>query len=255
MNEIAIDVREVEVCFPLVRFRAGGIKEAFLRAARRTPRAGPTEFWALKGVTLQVKRGEVVGLLGKNGSGKSTLLRVIAGIYEPDRGEVRVEGRISALLELGAGFRDELNGLENIRLAGAVIGLSPLEIESQIEDIERFADIGEFIHQPLRTYSSGMRARLGFAVASSVRPDVLLIDEALAVGDAQFRERSMLKVEEMVKSGITVVIVSHNLGELERLCHRLVLINAGKVLGSGPPQEMLAEYKALTTLPKPAPKT
>ena len=254
MSDVVIDVRDVRVCFPMVRFRAGGLKEAFLRAVRRVPAAGPTEFWALKGVSIEVKRGEVVGLLGKNGSGKSPLLRVIAGIYTPDAGKVRVDGRISALLELGAGFRDELDGLENIRLAGAVIGLSPREVDAQIAEIERFADIGDFIHQPLRTYSSGMRARLGFAVASSVRPDVLLIDEALAVGDAQFRERSMQRVEEMVKSGITVVIVSHNLAELERLCDRLILIDAGQVLGSGPPDEMLATYKKLTELPKPTPK-
>lgn len=250
MNNPVIEVRDVEVSFPMVRFRPGGIKEAFLRTVRRVPAAGPTQFMALKGVSLTVDKGEVVGLLGRNGSGKSTLLRVIAGIYAPDKGEVHVEGRIAAMLELGAGFRDELDGLENIRLAGAVIGLSPAEIDARIDDIARFADIGDFIHQPLRTYSSGMRARLGFAVASSTKPDVLLIDEALAVGDAQFRERSMQKVEEMVKSGITVIIVSHNLAELQRLCHRLVLIEAGKVLGTGAPDEMLAEYKKLTELPR-----
>lgn len=247
MTKAAIRVTDVHVSFPMVRFHAGGLKEAFLRFVRRSPPPGPTQFWALKGVSLEIARGEVVGLLGKNGSGKSTLLRVIAGIYAPDRGEVEVEGRISAMLELGAGFRDELSGLENVRLAGAVIGMSPQEVEARIDEITRFADIGDFIHQPLRTYSSGMRARLGFAVASSIKPDILLIDEALAVGDAEFRERSMQRVEELVKSGITVVIVSHNLAELQRLCHRLVLIDAGLILGSGPPADMLAEYKKLTT--------
>lgn len=251
MSAPAIRVVDAHVSFPMVRFHAGGLKEAFLRFARRLPPPGPAQFWALKGVSLEVQKGEVVGLLGKNGSGKSTLLRVIAGIYAPDRGQVEVEGRISAMLELGAGFRDELSGLENIRLAGAVIGMSPQEIEARFDEITRFADIGDFIHQPLRTYSSGMRARLGFAVASSIKPDILLIDEALAVGDAEFREKSMRRVEDLVKSGITVVIVSHNLSELQRLCQRLVLIDAGKVVGSGPPAEMLEAYKRLTQGPRP----
>lgn len=250
MNPIAIEVKDIHVSFPMVRFHPGGLKEAFLRLARQRPPEGPSEFWALKGVSLEVQKGEVLGLLGKNGSGKSTLLRVIAGIYAPDKGEVRVDGRISALLELGAGFRDELSGLENIRLAGAVMGMSPAEVDARFDEIARFADIGEFIHQPLRTYSSGMRARLGFAVASSIRPDVLLIDEALAVGDAEFREKSMQRVEALVKSGITVVIVSHNLNELQRLCQRLVLIDGGRVLGSGPPEPMLAEYKKLSERPR-----
>ncbi|MEM9115263.1 MAG: ABC transporter ATP-binding protein [Myxococcota bacterium] len=239
MSESAIELRGVELDFPRAKMGAGGVKEAFLSlvTGRRNPKLEP--FKVLRGVDLEVPRGQVLGLVGRNGSGKSTLLRVISKIYEPDRGKVRINGRISALLELGAGFREELTGLENIRLSGAIMGLPPKQVSALVEPICAFADLGEFIEQPLRTYSSGMRARLGFAVATAVDPEILLVDEALSVGDAEFRERSMGRIEEMVASDATVVIVSHNHQELRRLCARLVRLDKGRIVADGPPSEVL----------------
>ncbi|MEO1231307.1 MAG: ABC transporter ATP-binding protein, partial [Myxococcota bacterium] len=194
----------------------------------------------------RITQGEVVGIVGRNGSGKSTLLRVIAGIYAADGGEVRTRGRISSLLELGAGFRDELTGLENISLAGAIMGFSGPQMRSLTPDIVDFSELGEFIDAPLRTYSSGMRSRLGFAVAAAMDPDILLIDEALAVGDARFRERSMARIEAMVAAEhTTVVVVSHNANELRRLCSRLVLLERGKKIIEGEPEMVLARYREL----------
>ena len=238
MSEAAvIQVRDVHLGFPLVRFRPRGVKEAFLELIKglRHPERDRV-FWAIRGVTLSVNRGEVLGLVGRNGSGKSSLLRIICGIYSPDRGEVTAQGRISSLLELGAGFRDELTGHENIRLSGAISGYAPDEIEALAEPIVAFAGLEEFIDQPLRTYSSGMRARLGFSVAAAVKPEILLIDEALAVGDASFRRRSMERIEEMVRDeDATVIIVSHNSAELLRLCTRMVLIDRGRDRRGGRP--------------------
>lgn len=215
---------------------------ALVRGARHPDRN--RVFWALNGVSFDVKRGEVLGMLGRNGSGKSTMLRVIAGIYAPDAGRVQVDGRISSLLELGAGFRDELNGYENVRLSGAIMGFDKDEVEELLPRIVDFSGLRDFMQQPLKTYSSGMRARLGFAVASNVDPDILLIDEALAVGDASFREKSMSRVEEMVADeDTTVVVVSHNHNELRRLCTRMVLLERGELVAEGGVEEVLAAYQ------------
>ncbi len=245
-----IQVEDVHLAFPLVRYRARGVKEAVVTQYarwRRAHRDQEKEFWALRGISFTVERGEVLGLVGRNGSGKSTLLRVISGIYEPDRGQVRTDGRISSLLELGAGFKDELTGLENVRLSGAIMGYAPAQIEELAPSIVEFSGLAEFMDQPLKTYSSGMRARLGFAVASAVNPDILIIDEVLAVGDAQFRERSMTRIEDMVGSrDTTVVIVSHNTVELQRLCSRLMLIDRGQILTEGDPEKVMVEYDVIT---------
>lgn len=247
MSEPAIEVRDIVLDFPNVRYRARGLKEAFIEWIR--PRRIPPHekrFRALEGVGFDVQRGEVVGIVGRNGSGKSTLLRVIAGIYAADAGTVVTRGRISSLLELGAGFREELTGQENIGLAGAIMGFSAKEMQSLTPGIVEFSELGDFIHAPLRTYSSGMRSRLGFAVAAAMDPEILLIDEALAVGDARFRERSMARIEAMVASEhTTVVVVSHSAGELRRLCSRLVLLERGKKICEGEPEEVLARYRAL----------
>ena len=243
-----ITVEDVHLSFPIVRYRARGVKEAFLElVTKRSHPERAREFWALRGVSFTVERGEVIGLVGRNGSGKSTLLRVVCGIYEPDRGTVETKGRISSLLELGAGFRDELTGYENIRLSGAISGYSPEQIQELAPQIVDFSDLEEFIHQPLRTYSSGMRARLGFAVAAAVKPEILLIDEALAVGDASFRQRSVNRIEEMVHDeDATVVIVSHNMEELKRLCTRMVLLERGQVVLAGPVPEVVERYAEIT---------
>ena len=242
----AIEVRDVHLSFPVARYRARGVKEAFLSFVRRDRMREDRSFWALRGVSLTVRRGEVLGLIGKNGSGKSTLMRVISRIYAPDRGEVDTFGATSAFLELGAGFRDELTGYENVRLSGAIMGLSRAEIDALTPRIADFSGLGEFMERPLKTYSSGMRTRLGFAVASSIEPEILLIDEALAVGDAAFRQKSMRRIEEMVQDEhITVVIVSHNAADIGRLCERLVLLDAGCVVTTGPVDEVLERYEAL----------
>ena len=243
-----IEVEDVHLAFPVVRYRAMGVKEAVVTAwAGWRRRRTHEQFWALKGVNLSVGRGEVLGLVGRNGSGKSTLLRVISGIYEPDRGRAITRGTISSLLELGAGFRDELTGHENIRLAGAIMGYAPAAVDALTESIVEFSGLADFMDQPLKTYSSGMKARLGFAVASAVQPDILLIDEALAVGDAQFRERSMARIEELVANDeTTVVIVSHNTQELVRLCGRLVLLDRGRVVTEGEPEAVMKEYDIIT---------
>ncbi len=243
MKDPSIEIEDVHLSFPMVRYSAGGLKEVFLAMARGRLRSrSEKEFWALRGVTVEIRTGEVVGLIGKNGSGKSTLLRVIAGIYQPDKGSACARGRVR-ILELGSGFREELTGGENIRLAGAILGLSPRQVAERYDAVVAFADIGNFIRQPLRTYSSGMKARLGFAVASVIEPDILLVDEILAVGDADFKKKSMARMEEMVRGeGRTVVIVSHNMVELKRLCTRLILMEKGLVVMDGPPDEVIERY-------------
>ena len=243
-----IEAEQVSLAFPVRRYRAMGIKEAvvtYWHGWRR--KRADKEFWALREVSMSVSRGEVLGLVGRNGSGKSTFLRVISGIYEPDKGRIETRGRISSLLELGAGFRDELTGHENVRLAGAIQGFSPTETTELMPGIVEFSGLDEFMDQPLKTYSSGMRARLGFAVASAIEPEILLIDEALAVGDAQFKERSMARIEQMVASDqTTVVIVSHNVNELRRLCSRMLLLDRGQVITDGEPKTVMAEYDLIT---------
>lgn len=248
MSDAVIEVEDVKLGFPVVRYHSGGVKEAFLSLVRgrRAPKSD-RYFWAINGVSFEVRRGEVLGMLGRNGSGKSTLLRVIAGIYAPDHGEVRTQGRISSLLELGAGFRDELNGYENVRLTGAIMGFDKAQVERMLPKVVDFSGLQDFMAQPLKTYSSGMRARLGFAVASNVDPDILLIDEALAVGDAAFKEKSMARVEEMVRDDdTTVVVVSHNHGELKRLCTRMVLLERGELVTEGEVDDVLDAYQKIT---------
>lgn len=253
-----IELEKVSLAFPLVRFQPRGLKEAFLERFRRRsppvdksavgesavhgPAAHARVFWALRDISFTVPKGQVLGLLGRNGSGKSTLLRVISGIYAPDQGHARTEGKIASLLELGAGFREELTGRENIFLAAAIMGISDKQMRQQADAVIEFSGVREFIDQPLRTYSSGMRARLGFSVASAVEPDILLIDEALAVGDAEFRERSMAHIEKMVFGETTVIIVSHNVAELERLCSRLILLEKGQLVADGDVASTLREY-------------
>src|SRR5688500_5859636 len=246
MTERVIDVDGVKLAFPMVRYHARGVKEAFLEHVRRE-RVDPAKrlFWALRGVSMSVERGEVLALIGRNGSGKSTLLRVICGIYAPDEGRVHTRGRISPMLELGAGFRPELSGYENIKLAGAILGFSSKEIERRTEGIVAFSELGEFMEQPLRTYSSGMQARLGFAVTTAVDPDILIIDEVLAVGAAAFKQKCMKRIDELIAVDTTVVIVSHSMPELERICTRAVLLDKGEVVADGPFSEVAQRYQKM----------
>lgn len=203
------------------------------------------EFWALKEVSFEIEAGTTTGIIGPNGSGKSTLLQIMTGTLEPTHGSVWHEGRIAALLELGSGFNNEFTGIENIFMNAALMGFSRSETEALLPEIERFAEIGPFIHQPVKTYSSGMYVRLAFSVAISAAPQILIIDEALAVGDAVFQHRCMRHLKEMQESGVTVFFVSHDLASIRALCSRAILLHAGHVVADGKPTTVLNQYQKL----------
>jgi ABC-type polysaccharide/polyol phosphate transport system ATPase subunit len=215
------------------------------------------EFWALRGASLEVRRGERIGLIGRNGSGKSTLLQIIAGTLSPTEGEVLVGGRVAALLELGSGFNPEFTGRENVLMNGAILGLTGQEIEARMDEIAAFADIGEFLDQPVKLYSSGMFVRLAFAVASSVDADVLLIDEALAVGDVFFQQKCYRRLESLRERGVAVILVSHSMADIEQFCQRALLLDKGQVVFAGPASEAVKRYYLLEqnerVAPLPAP--
>ena len=201
------------------------------------------EHFALKNVDLDVHHGECVGIIGTNGSGKSTILKIITGVLNPTSGNVQVNGRISALLELGAGFNYEYNGIENVYLNGTMIGFSEKEIDEKLQDILDFADIGDYVYQPVKTYSSGMFVRLAFAVAINIDPEILIVDEALSVGDVFFQAKCYHKFEEFKKQGKTILFVSHDLSAISKYCDRAVLLNQGVKLGEGSPRDMIDIYK------------
>lgn len=201
------------------------------------------EHFALNGVDLDVYQGECVGIIGTNGSGKSTILKIITGVLNPTSGTVQVNGRISALLELGAGFNYEYNGIENVYLNGTMIGFSEKEIDEKLQEILDFADIGDYVYQPVKTYSSGMFVRLAFAVAINIDPEILIVDEALSVGDVFFQAKCYHKFEEFKKQGKTILFVSHDLSAISKYCDRAVLLNQGVKLGEGSPREMIDIYK------------
>jgi len=203
------------------------------------------EFWALKHVSFEVERGTTFGIVGPNGCGKSTLLQIIAGTLEPTHGSVFVEGRVAALLELGAGFNPEFTGIENVFMNGALMGFSRRETEALLPEIERFAEIGDFIRQPVKTYSSGMYVRLAFATAVSAAPQVLIVDEALAVGDAVFQHRCMRRIKELQQSGVTILFVSHEPATIRHLCTRAMLLSEGSRVADGSPTDVLNRYQKL----------
>lgn len=203
------------------------------------------EHYALHDVNFDIHEGECVGIIGTNGSGKSTILKIITGVLNPTQGEVKVDGRVSALLELGAGFNMEYSGLENVYLNGTMIGFSKEEIDARLDDILEFADIGDFIHQPVKMYSSGMFVRLAFAVAINIDPEILVVDEALSVGDVFFQSKCYHKFEEFKKQGKTILFVSHDLSSISKYCDRVILLNKGVKLDEGSPKQMVDLYKQL----------
>ena len=211
------------------------------------------EHLALNHVNLTVKKGETVGIIGTNGSGKSTILKIITGVLSPTSGEVNVDGHISALLELGAGFNMEYNGIDNIYLNGMMIGFSEDEITKRLDSILQFADIGDYVYQPVKTYSSGMFVRLAFAVAINIDPEILIVDEALSVGDVFFQAKCYHKFEEFKKQGKTILFVSHDLSSISKYCDRAVLLNQGVLLGEGTPKEMIDIYKQVLVGQYPLP--
>jgi lipopolysaccharide transport system ATP-binding protein len=219
------------------------------RMARRTPKAYFNEFWALRGVSFDVFHGETVGIVGRNGSGKSTLLQMICGTIRPTLGNLMIDGRISALLELGAGFNPEFTGRENVLLSGLVYGISEAEIRAKYDEILDFSGIGQFIDQPVKTYSSGMYVRLAFAVAISVSPDILVVDEALAVGDEAFQRKCLARIEAIRDAGATVLFVSHSAGTVVELCDRAILLDKGEMLMQGTPKDVVTTYQKLLYAP------
>jgi len=217
------------------------LKESLTRGRLRRHK----EFWALHSISFELDKGDIVGIIGPNGCGKSTLLQIIAGTLEPTQGEVWHEGRISALLELGAGFDPEFTGAENVFMNASLLGLSRRETDALFPQIERFAEIGDFLFQPVKTYSSGMYVRLAFAIASSVEPDILIIDEALAVGDAVFQHRCLRRLKDLHERGTTVLFVSHDAAAVRALCSRAILLNQGRMISDGAPAEVLNHYQEI----------
>lgn len=203
------------------------------------------EFWALRDVSFTLERGTTTGIIGPNGSGKSTLLQIVTGTLEPTHGNVHYEGRVSALLELGAGFNLEFTGLENVYLNGSLQGLSRAEVDALLPEIKRFAEIGDFLNQPVKTYSSGMFVRLAFATAISTNPDLLIVDEALSVGDAVFQHRCLRRIKQMQENGATILFVSHDPGAIRALCSHALLLNGGRVVSQGKPADVLNLYQKL----------
>lgn len=238
---IVLSVENVSKQYRIYGRPADRLKETLTRGRWKRH----TEFWALRDVSFELESGTTTGIIGPNGCGKSTLLQIIAGTLDPTHGSVRHEGRIAALLELGAGFNPEFTGVENIFMNASLMGFSRAETESLLPEIERFAEIGAFIHQPVKTYSSGMYVRLAFATAVSSTPQILIIDEALAVGDAVFQHRCMRRIREMQESGTTILFVSHDPGAIRALCSRAVLLHGGRMEAFGTPADVLSRYQKL----------
>lgn len=237
----AISVDNLSKMYKLYDRPMDRLKEALGLSRRKCYK----EHYALRNISFKVHTGETVGIIGTNGSGKSTILKIITGVLSPTEGEVTVNGRISALLELGAGFNMEYSGLENIYLNGTMIGFSREEIDARLTDILEFADIGDFINQPVKTYSSGMFVRLAFAVAINIDPEILIVDEALSVGDVFFQAKCYHKFEEFKEQGKTILFVSHDLGSVSKYCDRVILLNRGEKLDEGSPKAMVDLYKQL----------
>lgn len=236
-SKLAIKVEDLSKRYEIYNLPTDRLKQIFLpnfnKLFNRQQRNYFQEFWALRDVSFEIKKGQTVGIIGQNGSGKSTLLQLICGTLSPTTGSVSTNGRVAALLELGSGFNPEFTGIENIYTYASILGLNKNEIESKFDDIISFADIGDFVEQPLKIYSSGMFARLAFSVAINVDPEILIVDEALSVGDMFFQQKCMLRMERMLNNGTTILFVSHSLPQVRNLCEKAIYLNGGKVLGFG----------------------
>ena len=246
MSEFAIQVKHLDKMYKLYNKPSDRLRETL---GFKVP---VREHYALRDVNCQGERGETVGIIGTNGSGKSTILKIITGVLNPTAGEVKVDGRISALLELGAGFNMEYTGIENVYLNGTMMGFSKEEVDARLQDILDFADIGDFVYQPVKSYSSGMFVRLAFAVAINIDPEILIVDEALSVGDVFFQAKCYRKFEEFKKMGKTILFVSHDLSSISRYCDRVILLNKGVKLEEGSPKQMVDMYKQLLVGQDPA---
>jgi lipopolysaccharide transport system ATP-binding protein len=257
MNDIAISVENLAKQYKiglankrhdtLRDYVAGSLRSLLSRtsfgSATKSNRSAPCEtFWALKDITFKIKKGETVGFIGRNGAGKSTLLKILSRITEPTSGVAKIHGRVASLLEVGTGFHGELSGRENIYLNGAILGMQKREIERKFDEIVDFAEVEKFVDTPVKRYSSGMYLRLAFAVAAHLEPEILIVDEVLAVGDASFQKKCLNKMHTVGKEGRTVLFVSHNLSAVTSLCQRAIWLNQGKVITDGPSQQTVSEY-------------
>jgi len=238
-----ISVSDLGVKFHLSEQKVDNLKEYVIRILKRQMRY--KEFWALRDVSFSVNRGERVAILGLNGAGKSTLLKVIAGVLKATEGKVTKSGVLVPLLELGAGFDPQYTGAENIYLYGAMLGYSKAFLKEKYDEIVEFSELGDFIHVPLKNYSSGMRARLGFSIATLVEPDILILDEVLSVGDAKFRKKSEKRIKQMFDKGTTVLFVSHNLSQVRSLCTRAIWLEGGHVVEDGPIEEVADHFEQI----------
>ncbi|MDF1594046.1 MAG: ABC transporter ATP-binding protein [Desulfobacterales bacterium] len=252
-NDIAIRIENLSKCYQIYDTPRDRLKQFVLPRLRRMMGKSEKqffgEFWAIKDVSFEVKKGETVGIIGRNGSGKSTLLQMICGTLNPTNGSIQTNGRIAALLELGSGFNPEFTGRENVYMNASVLGLGDEEIDMRFDEIVAFADIGEFVEQPVKTYSSGMMVRLAFAVAINVDPEILIVDEALSVGDELFQRKCFSRIEAIRAKGATILFVSHSGGTIVELCDRAVLMDAGEKLTVGVPKQIVGRYQKLLYAP------
>lgn len=243
MAKPAIVVENMSMMFNLNKEKVDNIKEYFIKFVTR--KLHFTEFWALNDISFTVEKGDRVGVLGFNGAGKSTLLKVIAGVLKPTKGTVKVSGVIAPMLELGAGFDMNYSGKENIYLYGATMGYSRKFIEEKYDEIVEFSELGDFIDVPVKNYSSGMRARLGFAIATAVEPEILILDEVLSVGDAKFRQKSEAKIRSMFDKGITVLFVSHSTQQVLNICNKAIILEKGRLIAQGDAKEICDKYNQM----------
>lgn len=244
MNTV-VNVEDVSMCFNLSKEKIDSLKEYFVKLIKRQIHF--EQFWALRDMNFTIKKGETFGIIGLNGSGKSTMLKLIAGVLKPTKGKVTVSGSMAPLIELGAGFDFDLTAQENVYLNGAVLGYPKSFMKERFQEIIDFAELEEFVDVPLKNYSSGMVARLGFSIATIVRPDILIVDEILSVGDFLFQEKCEQRIRDMMDSGTTVIIVSHTIEQIERLCDRVMWIHKGQMRMLGDTEEVCTAYRGLET--------
>lgn len=243
MGKEALIVDNVSMKFNLSSEKVDSLKEYIIKALKRE--ISYDEFWALKNVSFSINKGDRLGILGLNGAGKSTLLKVVAGVFKPTEGSVTKKGRIVPLLELGAGFDMQYTGKENIFLYGSVLGFSKKYLESKYDEIVEFSELGRFIDVPLKNYSSGMKSKLGFSIATIAEPDILILDEVLSVGDAKFRKKSEAKIMQMMSEGTTVLFVSHSLEQVKRICNKAIILDKGKLIANGLVEDVAPVYEKL----------
>lgn len=243
-KDVAISLKNVSMTFNLNKEKVDNLKEYFIKFITR--KLEFKKFYALQNIDIEVKKGDHLAILGLNGAGKSTLLKTIVGVYKPSEGTVEKCGVIAPLLELGAGFDPNYSGKENIYLYGAILGYDRNYIDKKYNEIVEFSELGHFIDVPIKNYSSGMKARLGFSIATAVEPDVLILDEVLSVGDTKFRKKSLAKVQSMFEDGVTVLFVSHNIEQVKSICNKAILLEKGKIIARGSTEEVIPVYEEKT---------